>query len=84
MSETPEFAAFSKFSELNTKNLLYYQVQLKNLEQQIFKAEEEETVDTDRYPQLAEDAGGSYHELLMQLRKLLHEYSMSYSIHLVD
>lgn len=74
MAQIPEFAAFPRFGDLNTRNLLYYQVQLKLLRRKILR--EEENVSADRYDFLVEDGNSEYHRLLMELRSLLRDYSM--------
>ena len=43
IAETPEFESFSRFRELNVKNLLYYQVELAYLERKLKKYEEEDS-----------------------------------------
>lgn len=75
MAQVPEFAAFPRYRELNVKNLLYYQVELELLRQQIESEEEEETVSMDRLNHIVEDGDTKYHKLLMKLRILLREYS---------
>lgn len=75
MAAVPEFAAFPRFRDLNVKNLLFYQVQLKALRLKIMKMEEEETVNVERYDHLVEDVDSQYHKLLLQLRDLLQGYS---------
>ena len=77
MSDVPEFAAFSRFRELNVKNLLYYQAELNIVQEQLAVHEEELTLDVKCYEDLAEDADSCYHRLMMKNRRLLREYSMS-------
>jgi len=77
MSDVPEFAAFSRFRELNVRNLLYYQAELKVLEEQICIHEEQRNLDVGCYEDLAEDANSCYHELMVTNRRLLREYSMT-------
>lgn len=75
MSEVPEYAAFSRFRELNVKNLLYYQAELDVLQQDLTIHEEEITIDVTCYQYLVEDGKSCYHELLIKNRRLLREYS---------
>jgi hypothetical protein len=77
MSEVPEYAAFRRFRDLNAKNLLYYQVQLANLREEILKEEDQVPLhdDLQRYGVLAEKANTRYHKLMLELRQLLREYS---------
>jgi hypothetical protein len=75
MAKVPEYAAFPRFRQLNVKNLLYYQVQLKSLEKKILKQEEEESLNLERYDHLVEEIDEEYHKLLIELRILLREYS---------
>ena len=77
MSDIPEYAAFSRFKELNIKNLLYYQAELHLLQQEIALHEEKETtLNLKSYQKLVEKADSCYHQLLMKNRRLLREYSM--------
>ena len=75
MSGVPEYAAFSRFTELNIKNLLYYQAELDILRQEIALHEEETTLNVRCYRHLVEDADSCYHGLLIKNRRLLREYS---------
>ncbi|KAF2627732.1 hypothetical protein BU25DRAFT_410864 [Macroventuria anomochaeta] len=75
MSQVPEFAAFPRFRELNVKNLLYYQVELELLRQQIEREEEEEMLNVERYDRIVKGASTEYHKLLIKLRILLREYN---------
>lgn len=75
MSGVPEYAAFSRFTELNIKNLLYYQAELDILQQEIALHEEETTLNVRCYQHLVEDADSCYHGLLIKNRRLLREYS---------
>lgn len=75
MAEVPEFAAFCRFGDLNTRNLLYYQVQLKSLRQQILEEEDRTSCNLGRYDLIVDDADSHYHKLLIDLRSLLREYS---------
>jgi hypothetical protein len=75
MAKVPEFAAFSRFSDLNVRNLLYYQAQIKSLRTKILKTEEVQDRDMDRYDALVDEGDSDYHMLLMELRGLLRDYS---------
>ncbi|KAJ4986323.1 hypothetical protein SVAN01_08140 [Stagonosporopsis vannaccii] len=77
MADVPEFAAFSRFRELNVKNLLYYQAELKVVEDQLLTHEEHTNTDTTCYEDLAENANSCYHRLMMTNRKLLREYNQA-------
>ena len=39
MATTPSFEAFSRFQKLNVRNLLYYQIELKEMERALEKRE---------------------------------------------
>ncbi|KAF1924860.1 uncharacterized protein M421DRAFT_95190 [Didymella exigua CBS 183.55] len=73
MADIPEFAAFPRFRDLNTRNLLYYQAQLQSLRTHIMQVEE--NLNLTCYAHVLEDADSEYHELLTKLRCLLHEYN---------
>jgi hypothetical protein len=75
MSETPALSAHPRFSELNARNLLYYEAELNNLKVQLIWAEHQHGLPTDCYRQIADDADSHYHQLMLKLRKLLREYS---------
>lgn len=77
MAKVPEFAAFPRFKDLNVKSLLFYQVQLKSIRLKILRMEEEEGNNMERYDHLVDDVDSAYHNLLLQLRSLLREYSKS-------
>lgn len=77
MAHTPEFAAFPRFRELNTRNLLYYQVELQLLQRQIELQEEDDKLNIERYDELVEEGDSAYHSSLLKLRVLLREYSTS-------
>jgi hypothetical protein len=75
MAQVPEYAAFPRFRELNVKSLLYYQAQLKSLQQKILLQEQESTLNMRRYDHLVEDTDSDHHKLHLELRILLREYS---------
>jgi hypothetical protein len=75
MSKTPALSAHPRFSELNARNLLYYEAQLNNLKVQLLWAEHQQGLPTDCYRQIAEDADSHYHRLMLELRALLQKYS---------
>lgn len=78
MAVNTEFAAFSRFRDLNTRTLLFYQAQINLIRTKILQAEEEEeeSVNIVRYSHLVDETESDYHKLLMELRGLLREYSM--------
>ncbi|KAH8887885.1 hypothetical protein GQ53DRAFT_768191 [Thozetella sp. PMI_491] len=55
MAKQPGFQSFSRFRELNVKNLLYYQVELAGLEADLQAAEESDVNDGFRYNRFAVD-----------------------------
>ncbi|KAI8623903.1 hypothetical protein F5Y19DRAFT_343177 [Xylariaceae sp. FL1651] len=80
MVKRPDFEAFSRFRELNVKNLLYYQVQLEQLRNSL-RNMEERIYKNPSYEYL-KDAGNfidnpdqPYWELVEKLRRLLREYN---------
>jgi Family of unknown function (DUF6594) len=80
MSKTPDFAAFSRFRELNIKSLLYYQAQLTTLKAELHKQEYEDKRGT--APQFASRAdflmmseGSAQLKLIKEIRVVLKEYS---------
>jgi hypothetical protein len=81
MAKSPPYAAFPRFSDLNTRNLLYYQAELSDLRAQIRAKETEKTLNCERYDLLVHHAVTNpqalqYSSLMMKLRGLLREYSM--------
>lgn len=84
MAKTPDFAAFSRFRELNIKSLLYYQVQLKMLRNDLHK---QEYVDNgsrkesgpEKYAERADflimDENSEQFKLIKKIRRVLKEYS---------
>lgn len=77
MSKVPEFAAFSRYRDLNVKNLLYYQAQLANLRDKILQEEDEVRTELglERYDKFVDNANSQYHVLMTELRGLIKEYS---------
>ena len=71
----PESAAFQRFSALNAKNLLYYQVQLNALEERILHEEEKTGLNVNRYDLLAAGADSHSHHSMLELQELLRTYS---------
>jgi len=93
ISETPEFEAFSRFRELNVKNLLYYQVELAYLERKLKTFEEIDSVKRgqpeEEYAKWAdklikcqeESSGPKNHKqwkVVLKIRNVLKEYSKPY------
>jgi len=80
MAEIPEFAAFPRFKDLNTKNLLYYQAELKNLREQLH---DQEHTSPEKYAQRADvlmkHEETEHYKLIIKLRTLLAEYSKLHS-----
>lgn len=84
MADHPIIEAFPRFREANIKNLLYYQVQISKLEKAL---KNEEHNDWERTKNLAKrqqlacfpnkmiDSGSEQWELVLGLRKCLHQYS---------
>lgn len=85
MAKTPDFAAFSRFRDLNVKSLLYYQAQLTDLQLRLHAQEYGDSRNTDEdedFGQFASRAdflmtseGSKQFELVIQIRRLLKEYS---------
>jgi hypothetical protein len=87
MAETSEFQAFSRFRELNVKNLLYYQVEIAYLEdklrrQELKDWEKRRMSEEENYAKLAEvmvrskDGPDSKQwNLIIQIRERVKEYS---------
>jgi hypothetical protein len=87
MANTPDFAAFDRFRDLNIKNLLYYQTQLNSLGRKLHQQEYADYRNTDgdvaderqlfarRLDVLMEAKGSKQLELVTQIRRLLKEYS---------
>ncbi|XTI93541.1 hypothetical protein V2W45_1348020 [Cenococcum geophilum] len=75
MADVPEFAAFSRFKDLNTKNLLYYQAQLKAIRHQILEQEQLEIAKSGRADRLMNDEDSKLFNLIMKMRGLLREYN---------
>ncbi|CAG8973469.1 hypothetical protein HYALB_00011065 [Hymenoscyphus albidus] len=82
MSDTPEFASFNRFSDLQIKSLLYYQAQIELLKQDL---QEEEWEDyrrgDDTVSKYCEQANylvsskAKQWEIMKEIRKLLKEYN---------
>jgi hypothetical protein len=86
MAKTPDFAAFSRFRDLNIKSLLYYQVQLILLRKELQNKESTDAAsDPDEDPALFAqrvdflvEASGEERkqfEIVEKMRKVLKEYS---------
>ncbi|KAH0557186.1 hypothetical protein GP486_005022 [Trichoglossum hirsutum] len=84
MAKTPDFAAFSRFRDLNIKSLLYYQAQLTNLRNKLHEKEYEDARGTDEdRRQFASRADflmcseeSDQLKLVREIRIILKEYSM--------
>jgi hypothetical protein len=88
MSDTPDFAAFSRFRTVNIKSLLYYQAEIIKLQKKLHIQEWEDhrlgDEDAQEYAKCAddlidsaEDGDGVQWQLVKDLRVLLKEYSKS-------
>lgn len=91
MAETPDFASFSRFRDLNIKSLLYYQTQLTRLRKQLHEQELNDNrsevgkaklyaENAGRLIESGETEGEKTHEqwdLIKEIRLVLKEYSKS-------
>jgi hypothetical protein len=91
MATTPEFQTFSRFRELNVKNLLYYQVEITQLSEKLKKQELKDwkkrgMSDAGKYAKFAEELflckdtqDNKQWGLLVDIRERLKEYSNLYT-----
>jgi len=92
MAEVPDLEAFSRFRELNMKNLLYYQVELADLERKLDRVEHRDwmnrTSEEGEYAKRAykliecQDLKDGKHEqwqLVLRIRERLSQYSKTYN-----
>jgi hypothetical protein len=88
MELQPELAIYRRFGALNGQNLLYYQAELMDLEQQLRKQQAEDGKnlhgkkseygkDWYRLQDSSEDGDTEQLDLVLKIRKLLNEYSGS-------
>jgi len=87
MAKTPDFAAFSRFRDLNVKNLLYYQAQLTRLRRKLHEQEYDDVRDrgeddevrkyANRADFLMTAEGSAQLKLVVEIRGLLKAYSES-------
>ncbi len=83
MAKTPDFAAFSRFRDLNIKSLLYYQAQLTNLKKKLHELEYEDARSKDKSKEkfasradfLMTSEDSEQFKLITKIRLLLKEYS---------
>lgn len=86
MATTPDFAAFSRFRDLNVKSLLYYQVELTELRKSLDKLERSNCYNGDsevreyanRADYLIDSRHDKHHaqwDLVVRMRELLKEYN---------
>ncbi|TVY27492.1 hypothetical protein LHYA1_G003220 [Lachnellula hyalina] len=85
MAKTPDFAAFSRFRDLNVKNLLYYQAQLTRLRRKLHEQEYDDVRDrgeddevrkyANRADFLMTAEGSAQLKLVVEIRGLLKEYN---------
>ncbi|KAE9364222.1 hypothetical protein N431DRAFT_421083 [Stipitochalara longipes BDJ] len=83
MSKTPDFAAFSRFRDLNIKSLLYYQAQLTTLRKELHEQEYEDKRGADeqagkfasRADFLMKAEGAAQLKLIKEIREVLTEYN---------
>jgi hypothetical protein len=88
MADTPDFAAFPRFRDLNVKSLLYYQVELESLRKKLHKLEHADKAHAQRkkYALYAdtlvnETNASEQLQTMRKIRKVLKEYSMFRGIH---
>jgi hypothetical protein len=79
MAKTPDFAAFSRFRDLNTKSLLYYQAQLAIYRDRLHRLEYEDAIKegklwAERADKLVETDSPQF-QAVKDMRKVLKEYS---------
>jgi hypothetical protein len=88
MELQPELAIYRRFGALNAHNLLYYQAELVDLEQQLKKQQVQDDNNPHgkknmygrtwyRLQDSEEDGDTEQLDLVLKIRKLLHEYSGS-------
>lgn len=82
MASTPEFAAFSRFRDLNIKSLLYYQCELNVLREKLNYKENVDLNNGNDYNVNAEklitaDPVPEQYKMILDIRALLKEYSES-------
>jgi hypothetical protein len=86
MAKNPDFSAFSRFSDLNVKSLLYYQVQLTLLRKRLQDRESLDAASDERtkpadfasyvdFMIQAEDKEKEQFKIIQEMRKVLKEYS---------
>ena len=88
MIDTPEFEAVSRFRQLNMKNLLYFQVELADLEEELTKSEQNDNKSGEEYCKYADrlvlcqletdSSRRTQWDLVIKIRNLLKEYSKVY------
>lgn len=77
MAKTPDFAAFPRFRDLNTKSLLYYQAQLtlyRNKLHELEYSDAQKNIWHERADKLVETDSEQF-KTVMEMRKVLKEYS---------
>jgi hypothetical protein len=91
MATTPEFQTFSRFRELNVKNLLYYQVEITQLSEKLQKQElrdwkKKGMSGVEKYAKFAEELflskdtqDNKQWRLIVDIRERLKEYSKLYT-----
>ncbi|KAH8660977.1 hypothetical protein BGZ60DRAFT_530968 [Tricladium varicosporioides] len=82
MTKTPDFAAFSRFRDLNIKSLLYYQAQLFAIRKKLRKQEYEDFhggIQTKKFAKradfLMDHEGSEQFKLIIKMREILKEYN---------
>ncbi|KAF2692108.1 hypothetical protein K458DRAFT_381932 [Lentithecium fluviatile CBS 122367] len=78
MAQNQDFAAFSRFKELNVKSLLYYQCQLALLEKELRILEVNDAANPDEYPLFADNlimSDSEQFRLVETIRRVLKEYN---------
>jgi hypothetical protein len=82
MAKTPDFAAFSRFRDLNIKSLLYYQAQLTNLKKRLHELEYKDALSKDKSKEkfasradFLMTSDSEQFKLITEIRLLLKEYN---------
>ena len=78
MAKNPDFAAFSRFKELNIKSLLYYQAQLALLKERLHELEYKDATREENWPMFADSlvrSDSEQFETVKKMRVVLKEYS---------
>jgi len=92
MTEHPTLLSFPRFHEANIKNLLYYQVQIDKLQEDLKEQEREDYDRTSKMDPLdqpacfadimVQDPSSPQWRIVLELRECLHQYSKIFSLSL--